>query len=195
MYFSFSTKCHKVNVLRTPHEGRRDSHWVSSVFVVATPVSEFCFERRWFNEDGKLEMWFIGESWLIGTRSISTFPESTFSPSVMLNLCNFKITKIQHFSGIWMSLYHKSVAYYLCRAHSRSCSYWCSSFRKCIIMQSNFVFFASFNRGSMRKIHTEERETFWEEFMPFLFQRVDLPGARTGGLPPIGGSPSRGARI
>ena len=31
--------------------------------------------------------------------------------------------------------------------------------------------------------------------MPFLFQRVDLPGARTGGLPPIGGSPSRGARI
>ena len=31
--------------------------------------------------------------------------------------------------------------------------------------------------------------------MPVLFQRVDLPGARTGGLPPIGGSPSRGARI
>ena len=31
--------------------------------------------------------------------------------------------------------------------------------------------------------------------MPFLFQRVDLLGARTGGLPPIGGSPSRGARI
>ena len=31
--------------------------------------------------------------------------------------------------------------------------------------------------------------------MPFLFQRVDLPGARTGGLPPFGGSPSRGARI
>ena len=29
----------------------------------------------------------------------------------------------------------------------------------------------------------------------FLFQRADLPGARTGGLPPIGGSPSRGARI
>ena len=28
-----------------------------------------------------------------------------------------------------------------------------------------------------------------------LFQRVDLPGARTGGLPPIGGSPTRGARI
>ena len=31
--------------------------------------------------------------------------------------------------------------------------------------------------------------------MPFLFQRVDLPGARTGGLPPFAGSPSRGARI
>ena len=29
----------------------------------------------------------------------------------------------------------------------------------------------------------------------FLFERVDLPGARTGGLPPIGGSPPRGARI
>ena len=28
-----------------------------------------------------------------------------------------------------------------------------------------------------------------------LFQRVDLPGARTAGLPPIGGSPIRGARI
>ena len=31
--------------------------------------------------------------------------------------------------------------------------------------------------------------------MPFLFQRIDLPLARTGGLPPIGGSPSLGARI
>ena len=35
----------------------------------------------------------------------------------------------------------------------------------------------------------------FQRFHSFLFQRADLPGARTGGLPPIGGSPSRGARI
>ena len=35
----------------------------------------------------------------------------------------------------------------------------------------------------------------YQRFHSFLFQRVDLLGARTGGLPPIGGSPSRGARI
>ena len=27
------------------------------------------------------------------------------------------------------------------------------------------------------------------------FQRADIPGARTGGIPPIGGFPSRRARI
>ena len=31
--------------------------------------------------------------------------------------------------------------------------------------------------------------------MPFLFQRVDLPGARTGGLPPFGGSHLAGAHL
>ena len=35
----------------------------------------------------------------------------------------------------------------------------------------------------------------FQRFQSFLFQRADLPGARTGALPPIGGSPSRGARI
>ena len=35
----------------------------------------------------------------------------------------------------------------------------------------------------------------YQRFHSFLFQRVDLPGARTGGLPPIGGSPPCGARI
>ena len=35
----------------------------------------------------------------------------------------------------------------------------------------------------------------FQRFHSLLLQRADLPGARTGGLPPIGGSPSRGARI
>ena len=35
----------------------------------------------------------------------------------------------------------------------------------------------------------------YQRFHSFLFQRVDLPGARARGLPTIGGSPPRGARI
>ena len=37
--------------------------------------------------------------------------------------------------------------------------------------------------------------SFFESILKSEFQRADLPGARTGALPPIGGSPSREARI
>ena len=61
-------------------------------------------------------------------------------------------------------------------------------------------------RGDERRFFRERGNLFFsnhtvvylptfQRFQSFLFQRVDLPGARTGGLPPIGGSPSCGARI
>ena len=49
--------------------------------------------------------------------------------------------------------------------------------------------------SSRRRIDNLSVWPTFQRFHSFLFQRADLPGARTGGLPPIGGSPSRGARI
>ena len=66
--------------------------------------------------------------------------------------------------------------------------------------------FLKTRKGRRKKIFQKRGKLFFsnrtviylptfQRFQSSLFQRADLPGARTGGLPPIGGSPSCGARI
>ena len=78
-----------------------------------------------------------------------------------------------------MILYRKSVAYYLSGAHSQSCYYCCSSFRKCIIMQSNFVFFFSFHRGK-KNIRKKERH-FERSSCHFFFKESTFLERAPGG--------------
>ena len=85
-----------------------------------------------------------------------------------------------------MILYRKSVAYYLSGAHSQSCYYCCSSFRKCIIMQSNFVFFFSFHRGK-KNIRKKERH-FERSSCHFFFKESTFLERAPGGSHPSGGS-------
>ena len=54
----------------------------------------------------------------------------------ILNFLLFSVWFRLAYSGIWIFMYRRSVAYYFSRAHSQSWYYCWSSFRQCIIMRS-----------------------------------------------------------